>query len=72
MISWFTRLDITLQILIFGWIFVLIWVPITIYSNRKTHPGALFVLFGAEMWERFSFYGMRALLTLFIVKVLFV
>ncbi|HKB57820.1 MAG TPA: peptide MFS transporter [Lacunisphaera sp.] len=29
------------------------------------HPRPLFTLFFAEMWERFSYYGMRALLTLF-------
>ena len=29
------------------------------------HPKGLFVLFFAEMWERFSYYGMRALLLLF-------
>jgi POT family proton-dependent oligopeptide transporter len=31
------------------------------------HPGGLGVLFFAEMWERFSYYGMRALLVLFMV-----
>ena len=31
------------------------------------HPTGLFTLFFAEMWERFSYYGMRALLTLFMV-----
>ncbi len=31
------------------------------------HPAGLFVLFFTEMWERFSYYGMRALLTLFLV-----
>lgn len=38
--------------------------------NTKTifqHPVGLFVLFFTEMWERFSYYGMRALLTLFLV-----
>ena len=30
-------------------------------------PGRLFVLFFTEMWERFSYYGMRALLVLFLV-----
>ncbi len=65
-------MNITEYILLFGWIFVLIWVPVVIATNRKTHPAALFVLFGAEMWERFSYYGMRALLTLYMVKVLFV
>ena len=32
------------------------------------HPRGLFVLFYAEMWERFSYYGMRALLVLYLVK----
>ena len=32
------------------------------------HPKGLFVLFFAEMWERFSYYGMRALLILYLVK----
>jgi POT family proton-dependent oligopeptide transporter len=31
------------------------------------HPASLFVLFFTEMWERFSYYGMRALLVLFLV-----
>ncbi len=30
------------------------------------HPAGLFVLFFTEMWERFSFYGMRVLLVLFL------
>ena len=32
------------------------------------HPAGLFTLFFAEMWERFSFYGMRALLVLYMIK----
>lgn len=35
------------------------------------HPKGLFVLFFAEMWERFSFYGMRALLVLYMTQYLF-
>lgn len=35
------------------------------------HPKGLFYLFFAELWERFSFYGMRALLTLYMVEVIF-
>lgn len=31
------------------------------------HPAGLFVLFFTEMWERFSFYGMRSLLILFLI-----
>ncbi len=34
-------------------------------STVLGHPSGLFVLFFTEMWERFSFYGMRALLVLF-------
>ena len=34
------------------------------------HKPGLFLLFFTEMWERFSYYGMRALLTLFLVSEL--
>ncbi len=34
------------------------------------HPRGLTFLFGTEMWERFSYYGMRALLVLYMVKYL--
>ena len=34
------------------------------------HPRALSYLFATEMWERFSFYGMRALLVLYMIKYL--
>ncbi|HTJ61830.1 MAG TPA: peptide MFS transporter, partial [Candidatus Saccharimonadales bacterium] len=36
------------------------------------HPKGLFVLFLTEMWERFSYYGMRSLLTLYMVNYLFI
>jgi POT family proton-dependent oligopeptide transporter len=36
------------------------------------HPIGLFVLFFTEMWERFSYYGMRGLLKLYMVNYLFV
>ena len=32
------------------------------------HPVGLFVLFFTEMWERFSYYGMRAILVLFLTS----
>jgi POT family proton-dependent oligopeptide transporter len=34
------------------------------------HPRGLTFLFTTEMWERFSYYGMRALLVLYMVKYL--
>jgi len=39
-------------------------------QTKKAHPKGLWVLFGTEMWERFNFYGMRTLLTLFLVNSL--
>lgn len=39
-------------------------------SIPKGHPKGLYVLFITEMWERFSYYGMRALFTLFMLKAL--
>jgi POT family proton-dependent oligopeptide transporter len=41
----------------------------TIEANEK-HPRGLMTLFFSEMWERFCYYGMRTLLTLFLVKSL--
>jgi len=37
-------------------------------SKVMGHPEGLFVLFFTEMWERFSYYGMRALLVLFLTS----
>jgi POT family proton-dependent oligopeptide transporter len=40
-------------------------------SDEKTilgHPRGLFILFFTEMWERFSFYGMRGLLILYLTQ----
>lgn len=40
-------------------------------NNKNTsHPAGLYVLFATEMWERFSYYGMRALFILFLTKAL--
>ncbi|RYD83421.1 MAG: MFS transporter, partial [Sphingomonadales bacterium] len=40
-------------------------------ADAKTflgHPRGLYMLFFAEMWERFSFYGMRAILVFYLTK----
>src|ERR1700730_11250997 len=39
-------------------------------SDLFGHPRALTFLFATEMWERFSYYGMRALLVLYMVNYL--
>nr|WP_121271664.1 peptide MFS transporter [Pedobacter schmidteae] len=43
--------------------------PNNFFENKVLgHPAGLFVLFFTEMWERFSYYGMRALLVLFLIS----
>lgn len=39
-------------------------------AKTGKHPKGLWVLFGTEMWERFNFYGMRAILSLFLANSL--
>ena len=39
-------------------------------NNSKGHPKGLYLLFVTEMWERFSYYGMRALFMLYMVQAL--
>lgn len=42
----------------------------SISQQKKGHPGGLYLLFFTEMWERFSYYGMRAILVLYLTKKL--
>ncbi len=44
--------------------------PATSSSPALQHPAGLKVIFMAEMWERFSYYGMRALLVVYCVNAL--
>ncbi|MCK6641636.1 MAG: peptide MFS transporter [Bacteroidia bacterium] len=37
-------------------------------ETKKGHPPALYLLFFTEMWERFSYYGMRGILILYLTK----
>lgn len=39
-------------------------------SRPAAHPKGLYILFATEMWERFNYYGMRAVLILFMTKAL--
>lgn len=39
-------------------------------TKSIAHPKGLYVLFATEMWERFNYYGMRAILVLFMTKAL--
>src|SRR5665213_2592167 len=42
-------------------------VPV-MYQLLRDHPRGLFILFFAEMWERFSYYGMRGLLVFYLTQ----
>ena len=42
----------------------------SIDQQSKKHPPGLYLLFMTEMWERFSYYGMRAILVLYLTKSL--
>ena len=39
-------------------------------TESTSHPKGLYLLFATEMWERFSYYGMRAVLVLFLTKAM--
>ena len=39
-------------------------------NQSTSHPKGLYILFATEMWERFNYYGMRAVLVLFMTKAL--
>jgi len=41
---------------------------IPVFMQMRRHPRGLFVLFFAEMWERFSYYGMRAILIFYLTQ----
>jgi len=58
------------QLMLIAWAAVAAWVALVIFLNRKTHPKALFALFMVELWERFSYYGMRAILVLYMTSEL--
>ena len=44
--------------------------PMDIEASSKGHPKGLYVLFATEFWERFSYYGMRAIFSLYMLKML--
>jgi POT family proton-dependent oligopeptide transporter len=49
-------------------IIITVVTAIPVVMQLRTHPKGLFVLFFAEMWERFSYYGMRAILVFYLTQ----
>jgi len=54
-------------VMIAGVVITLLTAPLVLMQLR-THPRGLFILFFAEMWERFSYYGMRGLLIFYLTQ----
>ena len=63
-------MDPNIIVLIIGAAFSAIMISVAWFIHHREHPKALWLLFFTEMWERFSFYGMRALLVVYMTKVL--
>ena len=60
-----TVMDMT--ILILG-IIVTVVSAIPVVVQLRRHPRGLYILFFAEMWERFSYYGMRGMLIFYLTQ----
>src|SRR6195952_4759129 len=56
------------MLIILAGIFISVLTAIPVLMQLRNHPKALFILFFAEMWERFSYYGMRGLLILYLTQ----
>ena len=57
-----------MNIVIVAGVLITVLTCIPVLLQLRGHPRGLFVLFFAEMWERFSFYGLRALFILYLTK----
>jgi proton-dependent oligopeptide transporter, POT family len=60
--------DLVWNIVFAGGILVTLFTIFPVAKEMNNHPKGLRVLFFAEMWERFSYYGMRGLLTVYLVQ----
>ncbi|MDB5452719.1 MAG: peptide transporter [Caulobacteraceae bacterium] len=57
-----------MDIVFIAGIVITIATAIPVLLQLRTHPRGLFILFFAEMWERFSYYGMRGLLIFYLTQ----
>ncbi len=56
------------NVVIIGGLIVAALTAVPVFLQMRKHPKGLHILFFAEMWERFSFYGMRGLLIFFLTQ----
>jgi POT family proton-dependent oligopeptide transporter len=57
-----------MDIVFIGGLLVTLITAVPVFLQLRRHPRGLTVLFFAEMWERFSYYGMRGLLIFFLTQ----
>ncbi len=57
-----------MNIVVVAGILITLLTSIPVLLQLRNHPRGLFVLFFAEMWERFSYYGMRGLLIFYLTQ----
>lgn len=57
-----------LNLVLIGGLIVTLVTVVPVFIQMRNHPKGLIVCFFLEMWERFSFYGMRGLLIFYLTK----
>src|SRR5262245_47759782 len=57
-----------MNVVVLAGILITVATGIPVFIQLKKHPRGLFVLFFAEMWERFSYYGMRGILIFYLTQ----
>ena len=65
-------MPLNIILLIIGAVLSAVMIGILWRLHSQNHPKALWLLFFTEMWERFSFYGMRALIVAYMTTVMLV
>lgn len=62
------RVVAVLNIVVVAGLFITAFMAVPVFLEMRKHPKGLHILFFAEMWERFSFYGMRGLLIFYLTQ----
>lgn len=57
-----------MNVVVIAGILITVATGIPVFLQLKKHPRGLYVLFFAEMWERFSYYGMRGILIFYLTQ----
>jgi POT family proton-dependent oligopeptide transporter len=57
-----------MNLVLIAGIFITLATAPLVFMQLRSHPRGLFILFFAEMWERFSYYGMRGLLIFYLTQ----